>query len=404
MTTTPHSPAAEPAAPARHGALLLNATILASFLAASAAPTPLYRVYQQQWGFSPAIVTIVFGVYAFSLLAALLTVGKLSDHIGRRPVIFAALLLDGVAMLLFIGADAVPALIAARIVQGFATGAATSALGAALIDHHRHHGPLVNSVAPMFGMALGALGSSALVVFAPEPMRLVYAVMLATFAVQAVAIWWIPESAEGRPGALASLRPTVSVPAQARGAMLRVTPVNIAVWALGGFFLSLVPGLVQVSTGETSSLVGGAVVAALTLSGAASILGLRQAPARTALAGGTALLLLGIAGILAGVHSGEVVFLFAGTVVAGLGFGAGFLGCVRSVLPLASAEERAGLLAAFYVQSYLAFSLPAMIAGATVRSLGLVTTTDVYTAALVLLAVGGLASMRTWRGAVQPAE
>ncbi len=69
-----------------------------------------------------------------SLLAALLTVGSLSDYLGRRPVIFAALLLEIIAMGLFIVADSIPLLIAARVLQGFATGMATSVLGAALLD------------------------------------------------------------------------------------------------------------------------------------------------------------------------------------------------------------------------------------------------------------------------------
>ncbi|MCX7078237.1 MAG: MFS transporter, partial [Pseudomonas sp.] len=81
------------------------AITLLSFLAASSAPTPLYHVYQEALQFSSATLTLIFGVYALSLLAALLTVGSLSDHLGRKPVIFAALLLDMLAMLLFINAE-----------------------------------------------------------------------------------------------------------------------------------------------------------------------------------------------------------------------------------------------------------------------------------------------------------
>lgn len=63
------------------------AITLLSFLAASTAPTPLYHLYQDQLHFSAAVLTLIFGVYALSLLAALLTVGSLSDHLGRKPVI-----------------------------------------------------------------------------------------------------------------------------------------------------------------------------------------------------------------------------------------------------------------------------------------------------------------------------
>ncbi|MDN5484581.1 MAG: MFS transporter, partial [Pseudomonas sp.] len=105
-----------------------------TFLAASSAPTPLYQVYQDYLHFSAAMLTAIFGVYAVSLLAALLTVGSLSDYLGRKPVIFVALLLNSVAMLLFINADSTACLLAARALQGFATGTATAVLSATLLD------------------------------------------------------------------------------------------------------------------------------------------------------------------------------------------------------------------------------------------------------------------------------
>ena len=91
-------PVIQPGKLSRRGATAFHAFVLMSFLAASAAPTPLYRVYQQEWGFSATLLTVVFGAYALALLTALLTAGRLSDHIGRRPVIALALLLQSVAM------------------------------------------------------------------------------------------------------------------------------------------------------------------------------------------------------------------------------------------------------------------------------------------------------------------
>ncbi|MFX7883205.1 MFS transporter, partial [Acinetobacter baumannii] len=82
----------------------------------------------------------------------------------------------------------------------------------------------------------GALGSGALVTFAPAPTQLGYIVLLTVSALLASILWFMPETAERRPGALASLRPHVSVPPQALKALARVTPVNIATWALGGFY------------------------------------------------------------------------------------------------------------------------------------------------------------------------
>lgn len=375
-----------PAAPRPAGALALYAFTVAAFFAASSAPTPLYRLYQAAWGFSPAMLTLVFGAYAFSLLAALLTVGSLSDHLGRHRVILGGIALEVLAMLLFADAHTVAALLVARVLQGFATGAATSALGAAILDTSRTKGSLVNALSPLIGMAVGALGSAVLVRYAPAPMRVVYLVLIATFVLQASFLRSMPETVSRVPGAWASLMPRVRVPHAARAAMLRIAPVNIAVWALGGFYLSLGPTLARAVTGSDNLLLGGWVVFALTTSGLVAIVVLRAMSTLHIVMTGATALALGLLITLAGVHAFNAPIFFLGTCVAGVGFGAAFQGGLRSVLPLAAAHERAGLMAAFYVLSYLAFSVPAIVAGTMTHIVGLRMTTDVYGLALTALA------------------
>ncbi|MHC8343083.1 MFS transporter [Pseudomonas sp. RT6P73] len=369
------------------------AITLLSFLAASTAPTPLYHLYQEHLQFSAATLTLIFGVYAISLLAALLTVGSLSDYLGRKPVIFTAVLLNMLAMLLFINADSVAWLICARVLQGFATGMATAALGAALLDTDRQQGPLVNSVAPLLGMAVGAMGCGLLAEFAPLPLQLTFWVLLALFGLQALYVWRLPESVSAQRGALASLRPTLHVPIQARRALWLVLPINTAAWALGGFYASLAPSLVRTATGSTSNLIGGATVAVLTVTGALMIYTLRSRPADKVLRVGASILPVGVALILLAVHSASLPLFFIGTLVAGCGFGASFLGSLRSVVPMALPHERAGLMSAFYVLSYLAFCLPSLLAGNLTRAFGLVTTTDGYGAVLIVLSVGALLAL-----------
>src|SRR5712692_4592449 len=122
MSSVPASTASAPT-PARAGrlpdalAFVLPASIILVFLAGSSAPTPLYTLYQAAGGFSPITTTIVFGVYALAVLAALLTVGSLSDYVGRRPVLLVAIVLQAVVMLVFATAGGVLHLLVARIVQ-----------------------------------------------------------------------------------------------------------------------------------------------------------------------------------------------------------------------------------------------------------------------------------------------
>ncbi|GAA4912752.1 MFS transporter [Streptomonospora salina] len=368
-------------------ATAIQAAVLVTFLAASSAPTPIYAVYRDSWQLAPSALTVVFGVYALALLVALLVVGRISDHTGRRPAIVGAIALEAASMVVFLAADDLAPLIAARIMQGFATGAATGALGAGLLDSSPTRGPVVTSVAPLAGMGAGALGSSVLVQYAPAPMRLVYVVLLVLLVVQATAIATLGETAERRPGALASLRPAISVPRQARRALLVAAPIDIAVWALGGFYLSLGPALTAAATGSADPLVGGAAVCALTVSGAAAILLLGGAPALRVMLVGAPALAVGVATTLVGVHTGGTPVYFAGIVLAGIGFGAGFQGALRTVVPLAAPHQRAGLMSAFYVLSYLAVCLPAVTAGIAADTAALGTVADVYGTALIALAV-----------------
>jgi Major Facilitator Superfamily len=353
-------------------------------------PTPLYRLYQEQWDLSAPMLTTIFAVYPIGLLVALLVVGSLSDHTGRRPVIAAALLLSATAMPIFITADTGVQLMVARIVQGLATGTAASALGAAILDTTGVRGPLINGLTAFLGVGLGAFGSSVLVSYAPAPMRLVYWIMLAAFLALVVILAWMPETVKASPGALASLRPHVVIPPQVWRAFLLVSPVNIAGWALGGFYLSLMPSLFRTTTGIDSPLVGGTVAASLLFSGAGAAFAWHRRSAARLLSLGAMNLSAGVPIILWGVHARSVLLLVVGTLVAGAGYGAAFFGAGRTILPLAEPHQRAGLLSAFYIESYLAFSIPAIAVGLVVTLLGLIPSTYIFGAVVTVLAFTSL--------------
>ncbi len=166
------------------------------------------------------MTTVVFGIYALAVLASLFTVGRLSDHVGRRPVLVVAVLVQAFTMLLFATADGLSTLIVARVIQGLSTGAALGAIGAGLVDLDRSKGTLANSVAPMLGTATGGMLSGLLVQYLPLPDKLIYGVLLSVFVMQAIGVALMPEPSQRRPGALASLRPQFSLPAELYAPML----------------------------------------------------------------------------------------------------------------------------------------------------------------------------------------
>jgi MFS family permease len=372
------------------------AVLLVLMLAASGVPSPLYRVYQEEFGFSSGVLTTIFGVYSFALLASLLVVGGLSDHVGRRPVLVAAFVLEAAAMVLFLAADGVGWLLAARVVQGLATGALTSALGAALLDLQHRDKPLgafINSASPGLGLSVGAVGAGLLVQFVPSPTDWVFGALTVVFLLAAVGTYLLPESSPRLPGALASLRPQVHVPPAHRRAFLVAVPILAACWALGGLYASLGPSLVADVFGIDNHLVGGLLILALNGTGILGSVALRTSPPERALLVGALVFTVGVAGTVGAVFVGSAAMLFTSAVVTGFGFGAAFLGAVATITAGVAPGHRAGLLAAVFVVGYLAFSVPAIAAGIASGEFGLTRTTEVYGAVVVLLALLAVAGL-----------
>src|ERR1700733_9451197 len=272
----------------------LLASIMVMLLASSSAPTPLYATYQARWGFSAITITVIFGVYAVAVLLSLLVFGALSDHVGRRPVLITALVVQAGVMLVFAFAGGVDVLLVARVLQGLATGAAVGAIGAGLVDLHPGRGPVANAAGAMTGSASGALGSALLVQLLPAPTELVYFVLSALFLLQAAGVRRISETSRRVPGAMRSLRPTLALPGPVRGALAVAAPSLVAVWALAGFSASLGPSLAALVDGSNSAILGGTALFVLAGSGALTVLVFHRTEARRFALAGACLMIRGV--------------------------------------------------------------------------------------------------------------
>ena len=383
--------AANPAGRASRPFTVAYATTTAiTFSAVSGAPTPIYRLYKESFGLTPLTITWIFAVYSFTMIAAFLTIARLSDYVGRKPMILSSLALNAIALLVFMRAGSGAELMLARAVQGVATGVALASLGAMISDVAPLLSPILNSATAFIGLALGALLSGALVAYAPWPSRLVFALLFALTIAEMAPLAWIGETVTRKAGAFAALKPSLGLPAVASGAMLRLFPLTLSAWALGGFYLSLMPSLVIAATGLRAPMIGAGIVAALMISGGVGAFGLRSVTAPRAVRVSALGLAVGIVLTLLAVHAGSALGMVFGTIVAGLGFGGSYGSALRVLLPLVEPHERAGLLSAYFVESYLAFSLPAVAAGLAAPYFGLVSTALVYGSILALCALATL--------------
>jgi MFS family permease len=192
----------------------------------------------------------------------------------------------------------------------------------------------------------------------------------------------------------AALVPEVKLPRSVRGLVLAAAPVVFAVWALAGLYLALGPAIVHALTGSSSVVLGAASVTLLTVTGVGSTYLLRHAPARTVMLTGIAALVVGVAITLAALGTGSAALFFVGTAVSGIGFGGGFQGGIRTVVPAAAPHERAGVLSLMFTISYLGLGVPAVAAGfLAVHGAGLTGAARDYGAALIVLAALAFAAL-----------
>lgn len=360
-------------------------------MAGASAPSPFYPVLAQHLGFDAIVITAVFAVYALALLLTLLSAGSLSDHIGRRPVIIAGLVLLAASMVLFGNAGSVTLLVLARILQGIASGLLISALSATVLDLAPPARPgaaaLWNALSPGIGLASGALIAALALDTTPDALRDIFLPLAVIYVVIAGLVLIAPETAQRLPRAWASLRFRLSVPAEIRAESWRAAPAVIAGWATGGLFLSLGATIVHGELGGTAHLWQGLAVALLAGVGAITAFAIRRRSARTIVIFGTAALAAGTGLSLVALGIGSLAAYLVAAAVTGMGFGTAFFGVVGSLAPKIPATQRADAFAVLYLLAYLAFGVPAVIAGVLVAPLGLGTVCLGYGVFVIVLSL-----------------
>jgi MFS family permease len=353
--------------------------------------TPLLVVYKQQFHFAPVLLTLAFAVYAIGFLAAILTFGSLSDHIGRRPVLIGALLIQVASNIMFLAASDVGWVIAGRIVQGIAGGAATTAFTAALVEiapaNRKRLGTILGSVSLTLGLGGGSLLAGLAIQLTDAANTIIFVVLTVVTVLGIVVVALSPETVPRVPGALNSLIPRISLPPATRSEFVAAAPVVAAVWMLAGLSGGLAPSMVGSVFHHDNGFLYGLVGFIAPAFSAVVGLAFARVDPRRAMTIGIYASIVGALGIIAGVLAGSLVGMMAGQAVAGVAFGAAFTAALRLIFPLATAHQRAGVVSGIYLVSYVALGVPVVIAGYLAGPLGTVSAVAWYTALTVLFAV-----------------
>jgi MFS family permease len=391
------TPAAPPV-PRRHltlpaGWALTGAAVsFTSLYLAAGALTPLLVVYKEQWGFPASMLTLAFAVYAVGFLGAVLTLGSLSDHIGRRPVLIAALIVQLASNVLFLAASGIGWVIAGRVVQGLAGGAGTTAFTAALVElappDRKRLGTILGSVGLSGGLALGSLLAGLAIQLTTAANTIIFVVLNVVTVLGMAAIALSPETVPRAAGALRSLIPRIAVPPATRVELLAAAPVIAAVWMLAGLSGGLAPSMVRSVFDLDSGLLNGVSGFIAPAVSAVVALAFAKVDPRRAMTIGIYASIAGAAGIAAGAQGGSLALMMVGQAISGVGFGASFTAALRLIFPLAPLHQRAGVVSVIYIVSYVGFGVPIVIAGELAGPLGLVTTVVGYS--VVSMALAGL--------------
>jgi len=368
-------------------------------LAASNFPTPLFPLYERQYGFSSGMVTVLFAVYVVALIPSMLTIGRVADRIGRRPLLVGGIGLTVVSSLAFASARSVPWLFAGEIIYGIAGGMVMSCASVAIRELHPKQnvagGALAATLAAATGLTVGPLLSGFLASATPWPTVSPYALDIAVAGLLAIALVRIPETKPAHdsnaPHDLAR-PPLLHVPKHIRAPFIATTLAGATSWMLVGWVFGLSPSFLheELNVHVTQPVVSGLFAALVVVSNGVAQLTFRRHNTRLSLTAGMLAILFGLGIIAASTVPNSLAVALVGAVVTGLGAGVVQMNTMGTILQMAPAHARAGVTSAFLTACYVALSLPVVIAGLSAETLGLGVVTGWYLAALAALVLAAL--------------
>jgi len=380
--------------PRRAGFVLVSFVFLVTMFGTTL-PTPLYPLFQQRYSFGELMVTVVFAIYAFGVIAGLLLFGALSDEIGRKPVLAAGLVFSGASALLFVFAGSLAPIYAGRILSGLSAGIFTGTATAALVDlapgGRRRLATLVSIVVNLGGLGLGTLAAGLLGDYGPSPLRLPFLVDLGLVALAAVALALTPETVS-RPRLRLKLQ-RLAVPKEVRSVFIRGAAAGFASFAVAGLFSSVAPAFLGEVLGQRSHTLAGGLVFILFAGSIFGQLAVPRLSEHIALVTGCLVMVAGVGLVALGLGLESLTALIASAAVVGVGqgvvIGAGLAG-INERAPVARRGETAS---SFFVVMYVGLSLPVIGVGLAAQGFGLKTAGIAFSAAVAALVLGVLATL-----------
>jgi MFS family permease len=358
-------------------------------------PTPLYPLFEQRYSFGELMVTVIFAVYAFGVIAGLLLFGNLSDEIGRKPVLLTGLGFSAISAFLFVFAGSLAPIFVGRVVSGFSAGVFTGTATAMLVDlapgGRRRMASLVAVVVTFGGLGLGTLLSGLLADYARSPLRLPFIVDLVLLVPAVLGLLVTPETVQRQ--ALRLRLQRLSVPPEVRGVFIRGATAGFGAFAVAGVFSSVAPAFLGSILGQTSHALAGAIVFIVFSASTVGQLLVSRLTDRRALILGCALLAGGVGLLALALWIESLAALIASASVVGLGQGLVTGAGLAAINQRAPIERRGETASSFFVVMYVGLSLPVIGVGVAANAWSLRSAGIAFSAAVAALVLTVLVSL-----------
>jgi MFS family permease len=358
-------------------------------------PTPLYPLFEQRYSFGTLMVTLIFAVYAFGVIAALLAFGELSDAVGRKPILVAGLLLSALSAFLFVLADSLLPIFAGRVVSGLSAGLFTGTATATLVDlapgGRRRLGSFVAVIVNLGGLGLGTLLAGLLADYARSPLRLPFLVQLGLLVPAVVALPLVRESVPRRQFRLRFQR--LSVPEEVRSVFIRGATTGFAAFAVAGVLSSVAPVFLAQVLDRTSHTLAGLLVFIVFGGSIVGQLAVARLNDRRALVAACVLLASGTGLLALALAFDSLALLYASAVVVGVGQGLGIGAGLAAINQRAPVERRGETASSFFVVIYVGLSVPVIGTGLAANAFGLRPAGIAFSVAAAGLVLAVLASL-----------
>ncbi len=390
------------ALPRRALTFFTAALCLISCFVTSSVPIPMMAVWMQQLNLSTADVAMTVVAYFGGCVATLLFFARLSNFLGRKPVVLLSLAFGCLASFLFAHADSSAVLNVGRFLQGLSCGFASSASMSWVVDtappKRAWLGTALTSAGPNIGLSVGTLLSGLIISSALISNTHLFELTIALLAGCAVLTLFCTETMRmGTEPIGQVLIPKIAIPRR----LLRIFFISaagfIGTWGMGSFFQGFAARVSSIVFGEASAFLAAATYLALILPNAtAGLLAGRFRAGFVAPFVITVFLFSGLA-VFAAIHLQSAVLFVVAVALCGASGGSYCSAGLKLLLADATLKERAGAISALYFSAYVGSGVPNFLVGMAAANAGMDTISLGYTVWIVctwILVMGAIVLVR----------